>query len=96
MAEPHASLAVHVTPRSGRDEVSGMRGGELAVRVMAAPDEGKANLAVCKAVARFFGVPKTAVTVARGATSRHKTLEIAGLDRAGVDRIVRERFPEGA
>jgi len=88
-----ASLPVHVTPRSGRDEVFGWCGGALSVRVTAAPDEGKANQAVCRAVARFLGVPKTAVSVARGASSRHKTLEVAGMDRGELDRIVRERFP---
>jgi len=91
----NASLTVHVTPRSGRDEVFGLRGGALAVRVTAAPDDGKANLAVCKVVARFLGVPKTSVTVTRGATSRHKILQVSGMDGAEVDRIVRERFPEG-
>ena len=90
-----ASFAVHVTPRSGRDEVSGVRGEELAVRVTAAPDDGKANLAVCKVVARFLGVPRTSVTVTRGASSRHKTLQASGLDRAEFDRIVNDRFRDG-
>ncbi len=38
-----ARLAVHVTPKSGRDEVVGWRGSELAVRVTAPPEGGKAN-----------------------------------------------------
>jgi uncharacterized protein YggU (UPF0235/DUF167 family) len=45
-------LAVHVTPRSGRDEVSGWRGAELSVRVTVAPEGGKANVAVCILVAK--------------------------------------------
>jgi uncharacterized protein len=89
-----ASIAVHVTPRSGRDEVSGLRGSELAVRVTATPDDGKANRAACRVVARFFGVPKTDVSVVRGAASRHKQLEVRGLDRAQADRLIRERFPD--
>ena len=93
MTGERASLAVHVTPRSGRDEVYGVRGDELAVRVTAAPDDGKANQAVCRTVARFLGVPKTAVSVARGAASRHKLLEVTGLDPAHVDAIVRGHFP---
>ena len=93
MPGDRALLLVHVTPRSGRDEVFGRRGGVVAVRVTAAPDDGKANQAVCRVVARLLGVPKTTVSVARGASSRHKTLEVAGMDRGELDRIVRERFP---
>lgn len=80
----HALIAVHVTPRSGRDEVVGWRGQELSVRVTAAPDAGKANVAVCKVVASALGLPKSTVTVARGETSRHKSLRIEGIDPATI------------
>ena len=55
-----AIIAVHVTPRSGRDEVSGVRADaagadEVCVRVTAPPDGGKANKAVCKLVAEALG-----------------------------------------
>lgn len=81
MLEKPVILAVHVTPRSGRDEVVGVRADvvgtdEVCVRVTAPPDGGKANKAVCKLVARALGVPKTAVSVASGQTSRHKRLAI--------------------
>jgi len=72
-----ATLAVHVTPRSGRDEVVGWKGSELAVRVTSAPEGGKANAAVCKVIASALGVPKTSVRVVRGTTSRHKVLDVA-------------------
>lgn len=73
-------IAVHVTPRSGRDEIAGWRGAELSVRVTAPPEGGKANAAVCRVVADALGVPKTAVRVVRGGSSRHKTLEAEGVD----------------
>jgi hypothetical protein len=72
-------LGVHVTPRSGRDEVAGWRGGELSLRVTVAPEGGKANAAACAVVAEALGVPKSAVRVARGETSRHKQLELEGV-----------------
>lgn len=74
-----ARLSVHATPRSGRDEVIGWKGSELAVRVTAPPDGGKANAAVCVVVAKALGVPKSAVGIASGHASRHKVLEIAGV-----------------
>jgi uncharacterized protein (TIGR00251 family) len=79
-------LAVHVTPRAGADTVGGWRGAELAVRVTAPPDEGRANDAVCRLVAKSLGLPKSAVAVERGGASRHKLLAILGVDAATVER----------
>jgi uncharacterized protein len=86
-----AILAVHATPKSGRDEVVGWRGSELAVRVTAAPEGGKANSAVCKVIAAALGVPKTAVRVVRGDTARHKVLEIDGADDSDLKAAFGER-----
>ncbi len=83
-------IAVHATPRAARDEVAGWRGSELAVRVTAAPADGKANAAVEKVVAAALGVPKGAVAVVRGHTSRHKQLEIDVVDEAAVRRAFGE------
>ena len=80
-------IAVHVTPRAGRDEVAGWRGSELSVRVTAAPADNKANAAVAAVVAAALGVPKGAVVVVRGHTSRHKQLEVEGADEAEVRRV---------
>jgi uncharacterized protein YggU (UPF0235/DUF167 family) len=79
-----ARITVRATPRSGRDSIEAGAGGVFLVRVAAPPDEGKANAAVCRVVAEAAGVPKSAVTVVRGHTSRAKTLEIAGLTPAEV------------
>ena len=74
-----ADITVHVTPRAGRDEIAGWRGAELSVRVTAPPEGGKANAAVCRVVAKALGIPKTAVSVVRGDTSRHKSLRAEGV-----------------
>ena len=86
-----ATVHVYVTPKSGRDEVAGWRGGELSVRVTAPPEDGKATAAVCKVVAKSLGVAKSGVRVTRGDISRHKTLEITGVSDADVDAAFGER-----
>lgn len=53
----------------------------MSVRVTAPPEDGKANAAVCKVIAKALGVPKSAVSVTRGETSRHKTVEIEGVEQ---------------
>lgn len=79
---PTERIAIHVTPKSGRDQIAGWRGGELSVRVTVAPEGGKANAAACEVVAKALGVPKSAVRVVRGDTARHKQVEVEGVTAA--------------
>jgi uncharacterized protein (TIGR00251 family) len=76
------TVQIRVTPKSSRDVVEGLvstaHGPALKVRVRAVPDKGAANAAVVVAVARWLGVPRTAVSLASGSTSRLKCLAIAG------------------
>ncbi|RDV03968.1 DUF167 family protein [Undibacter mobilis] len=85
-------LHVRLTPKGGRDAIDGietMSDGRsvLKVRVRAAPSEGEANAALCKLIAKSLHVPARDVTLAAGATSRVKRLEIAGDGNALASRL---------
>lgn len=54
-----------------------VNGNEIIVGVNTAPEKGKANEAVIKKIAVHFGVPKSAVKIISGASSRKKAIEIA-------------------
>lgn len=74
---------VRLTPRAGRDALGGLREVEpeqplLLARVAAPPLEGAANAALVKLVAKTLGVPKSAVAIVAGETSRIKALEVTG------------------
>ena len=75
-------LAVRLTPKSSRDAVEGLEdfGGEtvLRARVRALPEEGRANAALEKLIAKWLGLPQSAVTVAKGGKSRVKQVAIRG------------------
>jgi uncharacterized protein YggU (UPF0235/DUF167 family) len=76
-------LTVRLTPRGGRDALGGLRVGEvgrvqLLARVSSPPVEDAANVALVRLVAKTLHVPKSAVTITAGETSRIKTLDIAG------------------
>jgi uncharacterized protein (TIGR00251 family) len=78
-------VRVRVQPRASRDEILGWRADNvLGVRVTAAPVEGQANAAVARLVATALGLPRSAVTVARGERGRDKVLCVAGLSAAEV------------
>jgi uncharacterized protein (TIGR00251 family) len=76
-------LALRVTPNAGVDRIEGVETRDdgaavLRVRVRAIPDKGKANAAVIALIAGALGVPRSAIALTAGETSRQKTLRIAG------------------
>src|SRR5688500_17510406 len=73
-------LRVYVAPRSSGNAVVGEHNGELKVALAAPPVEGAANRALIEYMAKRLGVPKSAVQLVSGETSRHKTLSVEGLD----------------
>ena len=80
-------LTVRVTPKGGRDAVDGWMLDEagrpvLKVRVSVAASEGAANAAVVVLIAKALGLPKSAVRISAGETSRVKRLAIDGATEA--------------
>ena len=76
-------LHVRLTPKGGRDAIDGIETlsdgkSVLKARVRAVPEDGKANDALVKLIAKSFGVSISHVSLEAGATSRIKTLKIAG------------------
>jgi len=75
-----ADLSVRLQPRARRDEVVGERGGAVVIRVTAPPVDGKANVALCRLVAKAAGVPPSRVRVVRGHRSRDKLVRVEGVE----------------
>lgn len=87
------SLPVKLTPGAAADRIDGWDvdaedRAVLKVRVRARPVEGEANKALLLLLAKSLGVPKSAVTLARGGQSRLKMVDIATID----ETAVRERL----
>lgn len=68
------TITVRVTPRASRARIVETEAG-LQVYVTVPPEDGKANAAVQKALAKHLGVAKSALRLIRGAKSRDKTFE---------------------
>ena len=71
-------VAIRVRPGASRTEVGGSHDGALVVRVTARAVEGQANDAVVRALAEALGVPRRAVSLVTGATSRSKVVDVDG------------------
>jgi len=80
-------LTVRVQPRASRNEIAGVHGDALKVRLTAPPVEGAANEALVEFLAATFGIPVRAVTLVAGASSRTKVVELAGVTEESVRRL---------
>jgi len=90
-----ATLVVHVVPRARRTEVSGRHGDAIKIRLAAAPVDGAANAELVRFLAERMGVPRGAVTIASGATTRRKTVAVRGVTADALARALLRSDPEG-
>lgn len=81
-----ARLEVKVVPGASRDQIAGMLGERVKIRVAAAPEGGKANESVRRLIARALGVPIRSVTIIAGQTRPEKTVEVEGISPVEVRR----------
>ncbi len=84
MSDAPARITVRVQPKAKRSEVSGYADGVLRVRIAAVPEKGKANQELIRLLAEVLGVPRSAVTIQKGATSRTKLVRVEGLSQEEV------------
>jgi len=73
------SITLTVIPRSGRDEIVGLEGDAIKIRLKAPPVEGRANEALLAFLAKRLVVPRAALELVSGATGRHKVVRVTGL-----------------
>lgn len=60
------------------------------MQVKAAPVDGAANAALIELLAQVLGVPRRAVRIVHGESSRNKVVEIAGVDAGAGERRLQE------
>ena len=69
-------MTVAVVPQARRTGADGFHDGALRVRLTAAPIDGKANDALIAWLSEALNLPKRAVRVLHGGSSRRKQLDI--------------------
>jgi uncharacterized protein len=94
MAEPEVKavqggvlVRVRAKPRASKSRVLGFREGLLEVAVAAPPVDGEANEELVRTVAKHFALPRRAVTVEAGDTSRMKRLRLEGISVEDVVKL---------
>lgn len=92
IVENHAhgtlTLTVRVQPRASRDEIAGSIGGALKIRLRAPAVENRANEALVEFLAGVLKASKSAVRIRSGEQSRTKRVEIVGVTRQQVEKLL--------
>lgn len=83
------TLDLWVQPRASRNEIVGLQGEELKVKLTSPPVEGAANKLCCEFFAKTVGVGKSSVRLVGGEKSRHKRLLVEGVGLAEVEKILK-------
>jgi uncharacterized protein (TIGR00251 family) len=85
-------VAIRLSPRAGSDRVVGVapaaEGGRvLKVRVSAPAEDGRANEALLRLLARAWGLPRRDLSVVQGSTNRNKVVAVAGDPRCLKEKV---------
>jgi uncharacterized protein (TIGR00251 family) len=82
-------LKVKVQPRASKNELAGILGDAVKLRITAPPVEGEANKSVIKFFARLFKIPQNQVQIISGDSSRNKIVELTGVNLKEVQEAVK-------
>ena len=89
-ADGRITLTLHIQPGAKKSELAGRHGEALKIRLAAPPVDGKANEALIRFVAERLKLPKNAVSLKSGQTSRQKVLEVTGTTAEAVAALLGE------
>lgn len=81
-------LSVRVQPRASANEIAGLYGDALRIRLTAPPVEGAANEALVDFLSGTFEIARRNITIVAGSSSRLKIVELTGITEDRVRRLV--------
>jgi len=77
-------LSVHACPRAAQDQVQGLHGDAVKIRLRSPPVDGKANEALIAFLSQVLDVPARDLTIVAGHSTRRKRVAIAGVTVSAV------------
>jgi uncharacterized protein (TIGR00251 family) len=83
------TFKVTVQPRASRNEIVGLQGDALKVKLTAPPVEGAANRLCVAFLAKSLGVRKSDVEIIQGKRSRAKKVLVRSAGRDSVESLLK-------
>lgn len=88
-----AAIAVRITPRSSRNEISEiLDDGTVKIRLTAPPVEGKANTALLEFLASVLSVKVNQLEIVAGQTGKDKLITVTEIDSVTVQKRILEHL----
>ncbi len=82
------TFAVKVVPRASKNQIVGIEGDAVKVRLTAPPVEGKANDALIEFLADRLGVRRAQIEIVTGHASRRKVVRVRGVTARQIESLV--------
>lgn len=79
-------LRVHLQPRAKKNEIVGIHGDSIKIRLKAPPVDGKANEEARRFLAKVLGIKRQQVILKTGTTSRSKSFLIKDVDLNTIEK----------
>jgi hypothetical protein len=93
LAKEGVTLAVRAQPGAKKTAIAGIYGegasAQLKIAVNAPPVEGRANEALVSFLAEFFSLPKSAIALTSGTSSRSKVFLLRGISLAQAEAEIK-------
>jgi len=80
-------FSVRLQPRASKNEIAGLQGAALKVRVTAPPVDGSANEALIELLSKALNTTRRNVCIVSGHSSRTKLIEISEVGLESVQRL---------
>ena len=83
------TINIKVIPRAKRDEIVGVEGDAVKIRLHAPPVEGRANEALINFLADVFKIQRAQIEIVRGEASRHKVVRVRGVPLEKIKTVLK-------
>jgi uncharacterized protein (TIGR00251 family) len=70
---------IHLQPRASADEIVGVQGDSLKVRLTSPALENRANRHLLEFLSEILDCPRSMIEISVGSRSKHKTVAVSGL-----------------
>lgn len=87
-------IQIHVQPNSSGNQIVGLHGDRLKVKLASPPVDGKANQCLIEYFSEIFEIAKKHILLIRGESSREKTIFLNQLNLGQVKDFILKQNPK--
>lgn len=85
-SENELKISFRISPNAKKNEIIN-ENGIIKIKITAQPIDGKANKALIEFLSKTFKIPKTAINIVKGETSKEKTVCFQANDNDKIEQI---------